>query len=104
MSNFETAYQGREIVAKKISALGAQNITYQKEGRRVFISAINATKTKKFRILAKTRRSGSWQVSTDDAKICDEKTDESNFWVFIDINSSKPDVDFYVVPEWWIKK
>jgi hypothetical protein len=103
MSNFETADQGREIVTKKISALGAQDIGDEKEGRRTFISAKNSNQTRKFRILVKTRRSGSWQASTDDAKVADEKKDENHFWVFVDIEGSKKDADFYIVPEWWIQ-
>jgi len=107
-NNFEKAEQGRKKVVAKISALGAQDIESHREGHRVYIYAKNANRTKQFRILsrtciARTGRVPSWHASITDAKACDENIDESNFWVFVAIETSKPDADFYVVPEWWIK-
>jgi hypothetical protein len=106
MSKSDTAAaaaKGRDMVKKKLASLGAQDIREQTQGRRIYITARNSNRTKQFRILSKTRRVGSWQASTTDAEACAEKKDETNFWVFVDMETSKPDADFYIMPEWWIK-
>lgn len=51
-------------------------------------------------LLTRSKRSGTWQTTTDYGVAKKENVDENEYWVFVDLEHSPS--EFYVVPAWWI--
>ena len=97
-SIFET---GLELVGNKLRDLGAHHVHLYEEGNRTYLVASNADRSRTVWILTRTRAKGTWQTSIDYGHPCKVKPSETNFWIFVDLQSSF-DGEFYVVPESWI--
>lgn len=95
-----TSETGISLVTDRLLIYGAHDVTIRKEGNKSKIIASNANRTRTIYISTRTRTAGTWQTSIDYGQPSEEKKDETNFWVFVDLTLKDP--QFYIVPEWWI--
>jgi hypothetical protein len=98
----QIAAAGEFFVAAELSRRGAHTAIYLGNMPRIDLSATNIDQTRVVSIQVKTRRAGTWHARTTDGRACEEKTDETHFWIFVDILNNKLKPDYYIVPEWWL--
>lgn len=102
--NQQTARAGEYFVAAELNRRGAYAVTFAGNMPKVDIVASNVGGAREVSIQVKTRRSGNWHTSTDQARRCRRpRVDEKNFWVFVDLADNNVGPIYYVVPEWWIR-
>lgn len=75
-------------------------VTPLKEGHKYVLEVILGASNPK-RILVRSKSSGTWQTTIRYAKQRTTKENESEFWVFVDLEYSTP--KFYIAPSWWIQ-
>ncbi len=98
----QIAAAGEFFVAAELSRRGAHTAIYLGNMPKIDLVASNIDQTRTVSVQVKTRRAGTWHARTTDGRECKEKTDETNFWIFVDILNNKLKPDYYIVPEWWL--
>lgn len=102
--NQQTARAGEYFVAAEINRRGAYAVTFAGNMPKIDIVASNVSRTREASIQVKTRRSGTWQTSTDEGRRRQRpRQDEKGFWVFVDLATDKGPPIYYVVPDWWMR-
>lgn len=87
-------------VFQKIVELGGTDLAKEKEGNKSSIT-FTALNGKKYRVFTRSKNTGSWQTTINYGEIAQEKPNETEFWVFVDI--SLVEAKFYIAPFWWVK-
>lgn len=96
MATRNTAQQGMDLLAAELRSRGFPS--EQVEGSRRNELLVRRSRHGVVRVRVKTRTSGTWQGTTNDADATSEPN-EDRFVVFVDLANGAP--GFYVVPEWW---
>lgn len=102
-NNFQTAKVGRDLVLNELSSRGAQNVIQTAKGRKKVITAENVPRTRTVTIIVRTLRSGTWQVSTDDGSPIENISDETEFWIFVDLRNGENSPGYCIVPGSWMR-
>jgi len=93
---------GQHFVAAELNRRGA-NASVSDE-RRTTILATNTERTRSVTILVKTMTTHAWQASiTQGRKRSEPTAEEGRFWIFVDLEQSPGQPEYYIVPEWWIE-
>jgi hypothetical protein len=100
MNNMRTAEIGFLKAKSEIERLGGNRVSDYKKGNKRFLT-FDGKDDRRYTITTRSKKTGTWQTSTTYGRPRDEKKDEIEFWVFIDISYDPP--KFYVVPKWWIQ-
>ncbi|MBL7177102.1 MAG: hypothetical protein ISS66_14855 [Desulfobacteraceae bacterium] len=99
----QTARAGEHFVAAELNRRGVYAVTFAGNMPKIDILASNTDQTRTVSIQVKTRRSGTWQTSTTEGRRCKRPSDQTNFWIFVDIEKADQPPGYYIVPEWWIR-
>lgn len=101
--NQQTGRAGEHFVAAELNRRGAYAVTFAGNMPRIDILASNFDQTRTISIQVKTRRSGTWHASINDGKKRKSSSNETNFWIFVDLEKENASPAYYIVPEWWIQ-
>lgn len=101
--NQQTARAGEHFVAAELNRRGAYAVTFAGNMPKTDILASNMDQSRTVSIQVKTRRSGTWQTSSDEGKQCASRADETHFWIFVDLEKTEAPPLYYIVPDWWIR-
>jgi hypothetical protein len=96
----KTAEIGFLKAKAEVERLGGVRVSDYKNGNKRFIT-FEGKSGRRYTITTRSKKTGEWQTSTTYGRPRDEKRDETEFWVFINISDDPP--NFYVVPQWWIQ-
>lgn len=95
---------GEHYVAAEVHRRGAYAVTFSGNMPDVDILASDVERTRTVSIQVKTKTAGTWHTSIRRGRSREEKQDETEFWIFVDIGrdpESRP--TFFVVPAWWME-
>jgi Holliday junction resolvase-like predicted endonuclease len=101
--NQQTGRAGEYFAAAELNRRGAYAVTFAGNMPRIDILASNLERTRTVNIQVKSRRSGTWQTSVDEGRKCKRSSNETNFWIFVDLQDEGALPGYYIVPEWWIR-
>ncbi|MFA7407391.1 MAG: hypothetical protein WCY93_06070 [Anaerolineaceae bacterium] len=87
----------------ELNKRGVYATPYAEKRPKIDITTCNHDKTRSVFLRVKTKRVGSWQSSIMDCQPMMPKSDELNFWVFVNLGNYDEHPKFWVVPDWWIK-
>jgi hypothetical protein len=97
----ETAKFGRQLLIAELKRRGATPVKEVRDGRRtIVVATVPGGGT--LRLIVKTRRRGSWHARAQDGAQTSERTGETRFWVFVDLESGAQTPSFFIVPHWWM--
>lgn len=99
MNSKSTADKGLAKVVLELERLGGADIKCPNIGNKNIV-IFTSPNHKIYTLHTRSKSAGTWQSSTEYAKPMVENPDETEFWVFVDIE--KRPAKFYVVPQWWI--
>ncbi|BDA02051.1 hypothetical protein G6329_17970 [Vibrio cholerae] len=94
-----TRERGISECIKELERRGA-NVISLKEGNKLVLEVIFGSNKPK-RVLVRSKSAGAWQTTIRYAKQQTMKDNESEFWIFVDLEYSTP--KFYIAPSWWIQ-
>ena len=100
MDKQNTAEIGFQTAKKEIMKRGGTDVIDHKEGNKKFIT-FTGLDSKQYKVTSRSKKSGTWQTTIAYGKSRNEKQNEDEFWLFIDITFNPP--KFYPVPLWWIQ-
>lgn len=90
---------GQYYVAAEISRQGGYAVVTPGNRQGIDILANDVAHKRFIGIQAKTKNHpGRWVASTRDGRPPEEPSDETTFWVMVDLNGTTP--EYYVVPAW----
>lgn len=95
---------GEHFVAAELHRRGAYAVTFSGNMPDIDILASDVHRTRTVSIQVKTKTAGAWHTSTRRGRPREEDTDETEFWVFVDIGrdpGARP--DYFIVPAWWVE-
>lgn len=98
-NNQRTRELGVSECIKELEKRGAK-VTSLKEGNKLVLEVIFGAANPK-RILVRSKSAGTWQTTIRYAQQRTMKDNESEFWVFVDLQYLAP--KFYIAPSWWVQ-
>ena len=102
--NQQVARAGEHFVAAELNKRGAFAVTFAGNMPKIDLIACNQDQSRTIHIQVKTKRSGrTWHSSIVGSKPMDPPADETNFWIFVDLNDLGASPRYWVVPDWWIR-
>jgi hypothetical protein len=95
------AEEGRQLVARVLRSAGAKVDSFR-SGRLQLFRVSPSDSNKQYVVRVKTRRSGTWQVSTTAVESNRDQSPGVDCWIFVD-RSTNP-VSYYVAPDEWVRR
>ena len=94
---------GEHYVAAELNRRGAYAVTFAGNMPKIDILVSNLDQTRIVQIQVKTRRTGTWHSSDDEGRKYNRRPNETNFWIFVDIEKKDEPPEYYIVPDWWMR-
>jgi hypothetical protein len=104
LNTHQVGRAGEHYVAAEVHRRGAYAVTFSGNMPEIDILASNVERTRTVSIQVKTKTAGTWQTSIRRGRSREEKPDEAEFWIFVDIGKdpeARP--GFFIVPAWWVE-
>ncbi len=95
----DTKEIGFQETLRELKRRECKNIETLQSGNKRTIS-FESPNGDTYHITTRSKNTGTWQTTIDYGEKTNEPPFETNYWVFIDIETSPP--RFYITPEWWI--
>lgn len=103
-SNQQVGRAGEYFVVAELNKRGAFAVPFAGNMPKIDIIACNRDESRSVYIQVKTKRGGkSWHSTIVGSQPMSLKSDETNFWVFVDLGSFDEHPRFWIAPDWWIK-
>lgn len=103
-SNQQVSRAGEHFVVAELNKRGAFAVNFAGNMPRIDLIACDDTQSRTIHIQVKTKRGGrSWHSSIVGSKPMNPPTDETNFWIFVDLGDLDAKPRYWVVPDWWIR-
>jgi hypothetical protein len=94
-----TAESGQVAIIDALRVRGAHDVVEERQGNRRLIR-FKAADGRAFTVIAKSKKSGTWQASINDADTSWAR--EGVFWIFVDVEDPKRPL-FHVAPDAWVR-
>jgi hypothetical protein len=102
--NRQVGRAGEYFVVAELNKRGAFAVPFAGNMPKIDIIACNSDESRAVYIQVKTKRGGStWHSSIIGSYPMMPRSDERNFWVFVDLGGLEDHPRYWVVPDWWIK-
>lgn len=102
--NQQVARAGEYFVAAEICKRGAYAVTFAGNMPEIDVIACSTNRSRTVYIQVKTKRRGkTWHANVNDGKPMRQRTDEVDFWVFVDLGEMNTGSRYWVVPDEWIR-
>lgn len=104
VSNQQVGRAGEYFVVAELNKRGAYAVPFAGNMPKIDIIACNSNESRTVYIQVKTKRGGrTWHSSIVGSQPMLPKSDESNFWAFVDLGGLDEHPLIWIVPDWWIK-
>ena len=100
--NQQTARAGEHLVAAELKRRGVYAVTFAGNMPKIDILASDIKQSRTVTIQVKSKRAPTWQTSLNEAKLCRQPSDETSFWVFVDLSKPEQHPNYYIMPDWWV--
>ena len=103
-SNQQVGRAGEYFVVAELNKRGAFAVPFAGNMPKIDIIACNRDESRTIFIQVKTKRGGrTWHSSILGSQPTTPKSDELNFWAFVNLGNSDEHPQIWIVPDWWIK-
>lgn len=103
-NNQQVGRSGEYFVVAELNKRGAFAVPFAGNMPKIDIIACNSDQSRTVYIQVKTKRGGkTWHSSIVGSQPMSERSDERNFWMFVDLGDTYTSPRYWVVPDWWIK-
>ena len=101
--NQQVGRAGEYFVVAELNKRGAFAVPFAGNMPKIDLIACNQDQSRTIHIQVKTKRGGrSWHSSIAGSKPMTPPTDETNFWVFVDLSDANSQPRYWIVPDWWM--
>jgi len=105
--NQQVARAGEYFVVAELNKRGAHAVAFAGNMPKIDLMACNQSQDRTVRIQVKTKRGGrTWHASTRAGHPSTppvDPSDETSFWVLVDLGGRDAFPRYWIVPEWWMR-
>lgn len=103
----QIARAGEYFVVAELNKRGGYAVAFSGNMPKIDLMACNQDRSRTIYIQVKTKGGGrTWHssiVGSKPTKAPAKPSDETNFWVFVDLGDSNTSPRYWVVPDWWLR-
>ena len=102
--NQQVGRAGEHFVVAELNKRGAFAVTFAGNMPKIDLIACNQDQSRTVHIQVKTKRGGrNWHASTIGSGPREPQTNQTDFWVFVDLGDLNTSPRYWVVQDWWIR-